>query len=238
MSKTLTTSVLAICLGGFALSASAQTIFDDFNTSEGHFNLQPSFSGSTAGILTSSTADRVETDSPLEGIGHQKLVLGWNGTSSAIVVRHLSGGGTIANNTPFTTSSGTDGWIGFYVKTLSVGWTAQPWIESASVNFGTAKPIISDGQWHLYEWNLDDTTGGANGWGSGIITGTATVADGSHTFDSIVFRDSTPESSSTLFLDYVARNPNGSVGLLVPEPSSAAFGLLGLGLFLWRKSRK
>lgn len=214
-------------VGLVAFQASAQTIFDDFNVDEGHFNQHPGYSGSTTGEAATSTADRVETDGPFEGLGHQKLVLDWDGAASALIVRHLSGIGTIANNTAFTTSAGTDGWIGFYVRTTDPGWTAQLWIESASVNHGTQKAITSDGTWNLYEWNLDDVTGGADGWGNGIIDGAAVVADGSHTIDSIVFRNTAPYSSSTLFLDFVAHNPNGSVALLVPEPST--FALAGLG---------
>ena len=50
-------------------------IIDDFNVNEGHFTSAPNASGSSRNIAASSTADRVTTDSPVEGAGHEKLVL-------------------------------------------------------------------------------------------------------------------------------------------------------------------
>jgi len=90
------------------------------------------------------------------------------------------------------------------------------------------KDVIADGQWHLYEWNLDDETGGPDGWGSvsGIFNGDADFEDGSYTIDSIILRG--PDvPTSTLYLDFVAKNDAGSVADLVPEPS--AFSLTAVG---------
>lgn len=224
-----------IVLGSFVLAALLQTasaqniIFDNFEVDEGHFNLSPGFSGSSVGE-TNTTADRVTTDGPFEGIGHQKLVLDHDATTTAIRIRHLSGGGTPANNVAFSTSGAEDGWIGFYLKTLNTGWTAQLWMEGVSINGGIPKNVMADDAWHLYEWNLDDNSGGPDGWGtiSGIITGVATVSDGSHTIDSIVLRDgTTPSSSSTIFLDFVAKSASGSIAGVVPEPSAVALSVLG-----------
>jgi MYXO-CTERM domain-containing protein len=147
-------------------------------------------------------------------------------------LRHLSGSGTAANNTAFTTSSGTDGWIGVYLKTSNPGFTAQIYLEGASNNGSIERSVNADGNWHLYEWNLDDTAGDANGWGAitGIIAGVAAVADGSHTIDSIIFRN-TSFQSSTILMDFVAKSDSGSVAALIPEPgmmSLAGLALLGL----------
>jgi len=66
------------------------------------------------------------------------------------------------------------------------------------------------------------------GWGSvsGIINGDAEFQDGSYTIDSIILRRS-DVPTSTLFLDFVAKNDAGSVADLVPEPS--AFSLTAVG---------
>jgi hypothetical protein len=231
-----------------ARSAQAAIILDDFNVNEGHFSSSPTLSGSTVGLTTtgSTTADR-DTTTSIEGSGSEKLVLVHNTSTTATRLRFLSGGGTPANNTGIVTSAGTDGWIGMYVKTsgtADTGWTVQIWLEMNPASTATAdnsgsipKAVIADGQWHLYEWNLDDTSGGADGWGtiSGIQAGSATVKDGTHAIDSVIFRDGTL-ANSTLYMDFLAINPNGSVAdLLVPEPTSLALFALASPLFLRRR---
>lgn len=225
---------LVACLGlGLFSSAQAAITFDDFNVNEGHFDRHPTFSGSTSGTASSSTADRVTTDDPLEGTGHQQLVFDAASEGLGMRVRHLSGTGSAANNTPFTTSSGEDGWIGFYLKTdasSDANWTVQLWIEGAGLahNGGIEKPIIADGEWHVYEWNLDDVSGGPDGWGSvaGIVGGSATVEDGTHTIDSIIFRNPNGPASTTFFLDFVAKSDSGSISNLLGDPCVNTPGVL------------
>jgi hypothetical protein len=227
---TLLAGAAALALITVPDRAQASVTFDNFNVNEGHFTGLPNAS-SGLNIAASSTADRVTTGVPLEGTGHQKLVFNATTAGSAIRVRHLSGGGTPANNTAFNTSAGDDGWIGFYLKadaTTDPNWTVQLWIEGASVNGGIPKTIICDGTYHLYEWNLDDNSGGPDGWGSiaSLATGSATVTDGSHTIDSIVFRNSSGPAASTFYLDYVAKSDSGSVSNLVGQPCLATSSVL------------
>ena len=79
---------------------------------------------------------------------------------------------------------------------------------AADMDGSTSLPVIADGQWHLYEWDLDSTTD----WGavSGIGGGHGGVLlDGQHTIDSIYLRDvdGTPGPTAEIFLDFVAWNP-------------------------------
>ena len=220
----------ALGLGGS--SASAAIIFDDFNVNEGHFNLAPNFSGTSVGESSTSTADRVTTEGPLEGAGHQKLVLVHDGTATNMRIRHLSGSGTVANNTPFTTSAGTDGFIGFYAKTTNTGWTIALNLDGAdgagaSMDMGTPKPMNSSGEWTLYEWNLDDNTQ----WDPVTsIGGNGTIEDGQHSIDSIyIFTNQTGtngQAREPLYIDFVALNEAGSIANLIPEPAS--MGLIAL----------
>jgi MYXO-CTERM domain-containing protein len=227
-------------------SARAAVIFDNFETSEGHFNLAPSFSGSTVGISSTSTADRDTTDG-IEGPGgsSEKLVLVHTTSTTATRVRFLSGGGSPGGasgspaNTQFQTTSGTDGWIGLYAKTTNANWTIQIWVEpgttspaAAGNNGSNPKTLIADGAWHLYEWNLDDISGGVDGWGgvAGIATGQANVADGYHAIDSILLRDTNAtqaNTTATISLDFLAKSDSGSVST-VPFPEPMAMGLLAL----------
>ena len=237
---------LAVVLSFANSSSAVLVVFDDFNVDEGHFNQHPTFSGSTNGIATNSTAVRVTTDS-FEGAGNEQLVFNDDTTpGGSSRVRFLSGSGTPSLNLSFTTSAAVDGWIGLALRTTAPGWTAQIWLEGAANNGSIPKTIASDGEWHIYEWNLDDHSGGADGWGAvaGIAAGDADFEDGSYTIDSVLFRNTATPASSTIFMDIVARNTDGtlsSVFVAVPEASSvAAMGLVGLisaGAVWLRKKR-
>lgn len=234
--RLLAVAVLATASLG-ATAPAATIIFADFNVNEGTFNQAPNFSGSTSNVAATSTADRITSDS-FEGAGSQQIVLNHTTPASATRTRFLSGGGTPANNISFTTSAGVDGWIGMALKTSTPGYTAQIWLEGASNNGSIEKAIIADGKWHVYQWNLDDTTGGANGWGGigGILAGVATVADGSHTIDSVLFRNASAPATGTILMDYVVRNTDGK---LIPEPATvvlAGMGLMGLVAAARRKN--
>jgi hypothetical protein len=221
---------LVLCSPAWAI------IFDDFNVDEGHFTLAPTFSGSTRNVAATSTADPVTTGS-FEGAGHEQLVIDTTTPDSFTQVRFLSGGGSPAGafgapaNIPIVTSQGEDGWVGLAVKTDTPGWTVQMWIEigspapAESTNGSVPKEVLSDGLWHIYEWNLDDDTGGPDGWGSvsGIVDGSAIVADGSHTFDSIVFRNDFAPATSTLLFDFVAKSDSGSITSVLPPSGDADF---------------
>jgi hypothetical protein len=232
-------AVLATAVPQMVQAQSTNIIFDDFNINEGHFATVPTFSGSTVGILASSTADRV-TVSPVEGVGCERLVFNTNGAAS-VRVRFLSGSGSAANNTAFVTSAAEDGWIGFYLKTTNSGWDVQPWLEGASNNGGVRQEVIPDGEWHLYEWDLDnvdgDIPGNTNGWGSipGILGGVAEVADGSHTLDSIVFRSSIlttiEQQTNVIFLDFYAKTASGSLSNLLAglDPCNNIAGVQAIG---------
>jgi hypothetical protein len=233
VSNRLRLAGVAIVVALTAVSSSNTTkaaiVFDDFNVDEGHFNLAPSFSGSNSNIAATSTADRTTADN-FEGGGHEQIVLNMTTAGSATRLRFLSGSGTPANNVSFTTSSGTDGWIGLAVKTSSSGWTVQPWLEGQENNGGVPKGLTPDGAWHIYEWNLDDQSGGPDGWGAvaGIVAGDADFENGSYTLDSVLFRHTIAPATATFDMDFVAKSDSGSIADLVPVPEPGSAGLLGL----------
>ena len=216
--------------------SSKALVLDDFNSNEGHFASNPNASGTTVGIDGAlSKLDRVTTNAPLEGIGHQRLFLVHTNGAGALTparLRHLSGGGTVANNVAVTTTAGTDGKIGLYLKTTATGWETSLNFDGAGggipdMDGSPSLPIISDGAWHLYEWDLDATTG----WGAvpGIGGGHGgALVDGSHTIDSFYFRDldGTPGPDAEIYVDFVAWNPSGSVSNLLLDPCLSTSGVL------------
>jgi PEP-CTERM motif-containing protein len=218
------TALTAAMIAALGLSAAnaASITFDDFNVNEGHFNLAPSFSGSNANVAGSSTADRNATaaNNPggaKEGAGFERIVLNTTTAGSSTRLRFLSGGGTPANNVLFTTSGATDGFIGFYVRTTSPGWTVQLALDGPlpDLQGGVPKNVTADGNWNLYEWNLD----AAADWGAvASIGGNATFEQGNQTIDSIVFRHTAGPATSTLDLDFVAKSDSGSIAGLLNGP--------------------
>jgi len=168
----------------------------DFETDEGSFYASATFSGSNQGI-NDATADR-DTSEAHTGTASQRIDI--DGDAGGWTLRHVSGVGDPANNTPIT----ADGWIGFWLMTSDTGLSVQIGLDDpASADRGLLQPVIADGQWHLYQWDLDDDDQW-NGWvsGDGLITGPTL------TMDSIFFYGA---GGATIFLDDVAYNNTGSL---------------------------
>jgi hypothetical protein len=264
MTKAGFLGILALTVLAIGLSLSrraAAVVFDDFNVSEFHFGYAPSFSGSSTSVTTASTAVRIEDEAlALEGVGFQQIVLIHNEADTVnFRSRHISGGnpGPTPPGTPvygsanaanqignagflFDTTSGTDGWIGYYVRTTATGWvtsinldgpgigTSPPLVPGtliADMDAGLSKPLIADGEWHLYEWDLDANEG-EHSWGAvpGIGGGHGGgLIDTTHSIDSIWFRNLESNfADATIDLDFVALNPNGSVADLLEAPAEDA----------------
>jgi hypothetical protein len=243
-------AALASASAFIATASAAPIIFADFNTDEGPFNQTPHFSGTSVGEANSpplaanqiGTIDRVTTDGPLEGAGHQKVTLSHDGSATNMRIRHVAGGGSPTGTAQqvFTTSAGTDGYIGFYAKTApsNAAWTLALNLDdsannAAGMDMGVAKAIIADNQWHLYEWNLDDNDAWVAATGLG---GDGTIQDGQHSIDSIyIFTNSVGTAGQfrePLYIDFVAKSDSGSIAALVPPvvPEPATLALAGMGL--------
>ena len=124
-------------------------------------------------------------------------------------------------------------------RSNSLGLTPAALTEraGASMDMGTPRQLIGDGEWHLYEWNLDDNAQ----WDAVTsIGGNGTLEDGQHTVDSIyIFTNTdgtTGQARDPLFSDFVAKSDSGSIAALVPEPGALSLiGLAGLGLLRRRQ---
>jgi hypothetical protein len=224
-------STWAVCALAGASVHAANIVIDDFEGSEGHFTSLPSTSGTTTGetetapSIGPSTAD-LDTTVSISGISSQRIFLDDDPSADvpstnpvqAWRLRHLSGGGTPANNLSFVAS----GYVGFYLRTATPDLQASIFIDDgAALERASYIPIIGDGAWHLYQWNLDDDTqweAFAGTTPNGIIDSATVTIDG-------IFVNAlkTSGDQDAIFnLDYVVANPDGLI-TPVPEPASGMF---------------
>lgn len=186
-------------------------IVEHFDKNVGRFNQVPTYSGSTVGISTSSTASWTSLHS-VSGIGGSVAVTLLDNPSSSVnwEVRLLSAIGVPANNDslpPF-------GWVGFWLKTNSAP-------ESATVAIGIDDPadpvtkrsikvpVINDGEWHLYQWNMADSTQ----WTPWVVTsGSPKIKGPRASIDAVWFFAKDNSAPWTAWLDNVSHNANGPLG--------------------------
>lgn len=176
-----------------------------------------------------------------------------NGVQDGFTVRHLSGvanGRQLSNITSGTPTNPagnpvgnlvlpTEGSIGFWLlvetvatnANLQVAIAIDEWendVANSDLEQSTYLDIITDGQWHQYQWSLNDDSlwfpaFGASSLGDGLLGQNMTV-------DSILFRG---QSDAVIYLDNVFYSSVSAV----PEPSTT-LALLTLGLAaVWRRRR-
>jgi hypothetical protein len=234
----------------FASSGYSQTtILDNFELGEGHFTSDPNTgSGTSVGFFktAATTAVQVTTDS-YAGAGSQRIILDDDpavaGTTDSWRLRHLSGGGTPANNVSLTNAAGGTSYVGYYLKTTSLFDVGIAIDDGAALEIGTFKPVIADGLWHLYQWQLQDPLewDAFAGTGQNGQLDTATV-----TIDSLFFRGGAgiptgTDFNATFLLDDVAFNPSGPLpaptASPIPEPTTVLFGAALMGVCALRRRR-
>ena len=173
-----------------------------FEGDAGFFDYALTASGSNSGIGAGSTSE-LSGDDAYDGTQSQKLTI--DGDAGGWFLRHLAGtGGNIAN------SAGNqeliaDGYLGFWLKTTDAGLTVRLAIDDTegTAERGIPLDIIADGQWHLYQWDLDDN----NDW-DGWVNGNGEINGQTITLDSIQFFGS---GDATVYLDKIAFNPFGTL---------------------------
>ena len=229
------------------------------------FSLQPDASGSTEGILDDDAPNAVGTSTitldATDGVlGTSQSALltivdeappaadsaGANG--AAYHIRFIPNGaaGVSAANPAFA----TDGFVGFYLKVdpLSAAALLQvaPLLEDSGGTLagsgGVLKPVIADGQWHLYEWDMDNPADFPNTFES-FYGGTpaAETLDATANFDSIaiISRGVDGLSSANIKIDQIGYDNAGRLPqpTIIPEPASVLMGCGMVGFALARRRR-
>lgn len=179
------------------------------DNSRGKFDYAPNASGSTQGILAASTnlitrdeeRGLVQKLSIVDDPAKAKTPDGTDGW----FVRSISGQHSRRDeNVPRPTK----GWLGLWLKTDAPGLRVSIAIDNTAdvtADRGVPKPVVADGKWHCYEWNLEDN-GEWQKWlgGDGIVNDTPDF-----TIDSIQLWG--PNADATVLIDDVSHNATGHV---------------------------
>lgn len=187
--------------GGGGGGTPTTTILDSFDSSEGHFNLYPTYSGSTVGISSSSTAVRT-TSIAKNGSGSEHIKLVDNSsTSSSWAVRFLSGSGSPSNNTSMTVNNGR---VGFWVYSGGTGMSAAVAVDDGSGTERSISRSIPANSWTFLEWNLDDSSQ----WNAWYGSANGTINASSVTIDAIWFYRAQTSYNVNVYIDDVQHNIN------------------------------
>ena len=266
-----TTLAAALAVAAFASWSYATPIFlQDYEAPGGldePFNRSPDASGSSEGILDDDAPNdpgtsAIALDAADGTLGTTQSALitivdeappaadsaGANGTAYSIRLIPNAGANVTATNPAFP----TDGFVGFYLKADPTAAAAllevAPLLEDSGGTLagsgGVLKPVIADGLWHLYEWDMDNPADFPNTFET-FYGGTpaAETLEATASFDSIaiISRGIDGQSSASLKIDQIGYDNAGRLPQppIIPEPASvvlAACGMLGVGLALQRRA--
>ena len=158
-------------------SAPAGTVklLDTVESSVGHFNTSPTYSGSTTGISTASTALRYCSMSRNGSCSLQVKLVDNASSSADWAVRLLSGGGSPSANTTLTRANGK---VGFWVYAAGSGVSVAVGVDDSDGTERSVSRALPANAWTYGEWSLTD----ANQWnawvgGNGAITASSVTLD-------------------------------------------------------------
>lgn len=146
--------------------SSTTTVLDSFESSVGHFVTSPTYSGSTTGIASSSSAMRYCSLSHNGNCSLQVKLVDNASSTAAWAVRLLSGSGNPGSNTALSRSTGK---IGFWVYAAGSGAQVAVGIDDSDGTERSSLRSLAANTWTYVEWTLSDAAqwnawaGNANG---------------------------------------------------------------------------
>lgn len=211
-------------------SVKSLTDFDNFGSgrtsdgiidgSEGVFGWSPTLSGSNAN-LSGATADRSGLFAQA-GTHSQQIDIDYDESSGGdFLLRHVAGSGaefTVASNIANATGNvllETVGSVGFWLLTDDPGLEVSLALDDPSTgDRGIRQAVTADGDWHKYEWFLEEE----DQWEAWIGAGNGIIDGPQFSLDSIQFFGS---ADSTVYLDSVFWDPSAVfVPQIIPEPGT------------------
>ncbi|MFD0326677.1 N-acetylmuramoyl-L-alanine amidase [Lysobacter gummosus] len=142
------------------------SVIDSFESTVGHFDTSPAYSGSTTGISTASLSERNCTTRKNGECSLRVLLKDDTASANAWAVRLLSASGNPASNANLTRANGK---VGFWVYTGATGLSAAIGIDDSDGTERSLSRAIPADTWTYLEWSLTDDAqwdawvGGANG---------------------------------------------------------------------------
>jgi PEP-CTERM motif-containing protein len=229
-------------------SIAAPVILQDYEPAgnlDAPFNLPPDFSGTTVGVnAATDTITHVATDGAAgttasaehfleHATGESPTAAGWQWQ---VRVLPNNGGSTNAQNPLFA----ADGYVGYWLKvepSVTATMRTAPVLEGSTgtgtASAGDLQTVIKDGQWHLYQWNMDDPTQFDNSFNDVYAGGLGdAVLESSVSFDSIAVVS--PDGGNATFrIDQIGYDNAGPL----PEPATAVLAALGLSAAVFARRR-
>lgn len=209
-------------------------VIDDFELDEGRFRWPYNQSpvSQTFGLAATTAIDRT-TGEAQRGVASQRLDLVASGASDW-QIRHNSGlttPATPASNAPLEAT----GYVGFWLKTTDANADVRIAIDdpfgtsTTALEVGYWQDVVADGEWHLYQWNLED----ANHWDAFAGGADGVISAASVSIDSIFFRGN---GDAEIFLDTVSHNPEGPLAAApLPGDFNADGSVDGADLAVWKE---
>lgn len=144
------------------------TLLDSFEGSVGHFNTSPTYSGSTTGISSASSATRTCATRRNGNCSLRVLLKDNTGASANWAVRLLSGSGSPSANVALTRANGK---VGFWVYAGGSGMSVGLGIDDSDGTERSVSRALPANSWTYVSWSLTDA-GQWNAWvgGNGAIT--------------------------------------------------------------------
>ncbi|MGJ7902089.1 N-acetylmuramoyl-L-alanine amidase [Lysobacter sp. 1R34A] len=172
------------------------TVIDSFESSVGHFDTSPAYSGSTTGIAATSLGERNCATRKNGECSLRVLLEDDTANASDWAVRLLSASGTPASNAALTRANGK---VGFWVYTGATGMSAALGIDDSDGTERSVSRAIPAGTWTYLEWRLDD----AAQWDAWVGNANGAITASTVKLDAIwLYRDQTSYDVN-LYLDDV-----------------------------------
>lgn len=148
---------------------------DRFESSVGHFTTSPTYSGSTTGISTASTATRDCTTRKYGSCSLRVLLKDNTATSADWNVRLLSGAGNPGSNVALTRANGR---VGFWVWAGGSGMSVRLGIDDSDGTERSSSKSLAANTWTYVSWSLTDSAQWyAWAGGNGAITASTVKLD-------------------------------------------------------------
>jgi hypothetical protein len=195
-------------------------VLDDFETGNGRFGSSLTLSPYSTGFA-SATVLRTAEESYTKSYSQKLSVVDNVGNTTPWRLRHLSGVATPNNNVPLPISAAADGFVGIMLMTTTPGMSLQLVLDSTNpstlngLRASTSQSIISDGEWHLYQWSLD-----AGDWGPfpSVAGSIGALPNGTAWINSLLIQGVNLDAD--IYFDSVMYNPLGSLIAMTLPPGS------------------